>query len=62
MAETKQEFVTLKTKTHDEKKPWKTKSFEVSHANRVMSVADPRWILDDEKYKWNGTELAKKVK
>lgn len=56
----KAEFVTLKTKTHDKQKPYKSRKFEVSHANRVMSVVDPRWVLDDAKYKWNGTELAKK--
>lgn len=56
----KAEFVQLKTKTHDKEKPWKTTKLEISHANRVLSVVDPRWILDDPKYKWNGTEIAKR--
>ena len=63
MSDTKPTMVKLSTeispKTKDAAAKNKTKSFEIGHANKLLSLANPRWKLADEKFKWNGKEIAK---
>lgn len=35
--------------------------FDVDHANRLLAIPNTRWKLADDKWKWNGKELAKKT-
>lgn len=51
------ETVTLKTNL--EKGKSKDRKFDVAHANKVLSLTNSKWELNDKKWKWNGTELAK---
>lgn len=48
--------VVLKTKGAKSKK----QEFGVEHANKVLSLPNTQWALEDKGYKWNGKELAKK--
>lgn len=45
-------------KAKDQKNP-KPQPFPISQANRLLSLSNSQWELSDEKYQWNGTELAK---
>lgn len=52
----KKVMVTLATK---EEKPRK-RQFEIGQANKILNLAKSGWKLDDTKFEWNGTEIAKK--
>lgn len=36
-----------------------SQTFGIGQANRLLTLSNPQWKLADEKYKWNGTEIAK---
>lgn len=36
-----------------------SQTFGISQANRLLQLSNAQWKLADEKYKWNGTEIAK---
>jgi len=54
--EKKPVMVSLKSKS---KKP-KKESFEIERANALLTIKKSAWLLDDPKFVFNGTELAKK--
>ena len=56
----KAETVNLVTKTADNKE--KARKFEVSVANRLLTMRNAKWQLKDDAYKFNGKELAKNGK
>ena len=66
MAETKKVMVTLSTitspKTKDAAEKSKKQAFELSHANRILNLPGSRWKLADDKFKWNGKEIANATK
>lgn len=62
MAELTEGVVKLKSKVKGTKAKARTQSFQVKQANDLLSLKFSSWILDDDKYKWNGTELAKSTK
>ncbi|MCK4500674.1 hypothetical protein KAU11_09250 [Candidatus Babeliales bacterium] len=43
----------------DAKGKSKSRKFGIQHANNILSISNTQWKLDDPKWKWNGTELAK---
>lgn len=47
-------------KTKDAAAKTKTREFDVAHANRLLLIPNTGWKLADDKWKWNGKELAKK--
>lgn len=51
-------LVTLKTKGDKPKK----QEFELSHANRILSLPNSQWELSDTGFQWNGTEISVKDK
>lgn len=51
--------VSLKAK--DSKKAKKGKFF-IDQANKMLSLSNSKWELDDDRFKWNGSEIAKKPK
>jgi hypothetical protein len=38
------------------------KTFDIKHANNLLKLPNSQWELADEKFVWNGTEIAKKAK
>ena len=36
----------------------KSKSFNISQANKLLSLSNAQWKLDDPGFKWNGIEIA----
>lgn len=61
MADNKIVFVTLQSKDKREKaQNYTKKPFVIAHANALLKLPNSRWKLADDKFKWNGTELAKK--
>ena len=48
--------VLLKAKDKKESKP---QAFPIAQANKILSLSNPQWELSDEKFMWNGTEIAK---
>lgn len=59
MADNKTVFVTLKSKDKREKaKEYAKKPFSIAHANALLQLPNSRWELADDKFKWNGKEIA----
>jgi len=56
MENVKKEVVILKPK---DTKDGKLKEFGIDQANKLLKLPNSQWELKDEKFKWNGTELAK---
>lgn len=44
------------------KGPKKEQKFPIDQANKLLSLKKTQWQLSDDRYKWNGTELAKNAK
>jgi len=40
----------------------KTREFEISQANKVLTIKKSAWKLADPNFKWNGSEIAKVTK
>lgn len=53
----KDQKVKLKAK---DVKDAKSKEFEIDHANKLLKLSNTQWELADDKFVWNGTEIAKK--
>lgn len=57
------QLVQLKTKPVKTKEgkdvPSKKRKFVLKQANTILNYVNSAWELDDPKWKWNGTELAK---
>jgi len=51
-------FVKLKAK--DQKKEAKPVEFEIGQANKLLKLSNSQWELSDDKFQWNGIEIAKK--
>lgn len=49
--------VKLKAKDVKDAKP---KEFTIDHANKLLKLPNTQWELADDKFNWNGTEIAKK--
>lgn len=45
--------------TAKDKKNPKPQPFPISQANTLLSLRNSQWELSDEKFTWNGTEIAK---
>ena len=56
MSEVKKTFVTLKVKGEK----GKTQEFEIAQANALLKIKNSQWELKDEKFTYNGTEIAPK--
>ena len=56
MAEPKKVVVTLATKEDKARK----REFPIEQANKLLKMPKPAWKLDDSKFEWNGSEIAKK--
>ncbi len=56
MAE-KKTFVNLKQKDGG-KGPKIQRKFEIGQANKLLSLSKSQWELNDENFKWNGSEIA----
>lgn len=54
--------VTLATKVDPNNADVKSKKreFPIEQANKLLSLPKSAWKLDDSKFEWNGTEIAKK--
>jgi hypothetical protein len=48
----------VKLKAKDQKNG-KTTEFEIQQANKLLSLNNSQWELEDKLFKWNGTEIAK---
>lgn len=57
----KKTFVNLKQKDGS-KGPKTERKFEISQANKLLSLTNSQWILNDENFKWNGKEIATESK
>lgn len=53
----KDQKVKLKAKDVKDAKP---KEFGIDHANKLLKLPNTQWELADDKFAWNGTEIAKK--
>lgn len=51
------EVVKLKAKDVKDSKP---QEFKIEVANKLLKLSNSKWDLADEKFVWNGTEIAKK--
>lgn len=58
--ETKPVMVTLESIPGKKDGKSKKVEFEISRANKILSMKKPAWKLNDANFKWNGTEIAKK--
>ncbi|MCB5972662.1 hypothetical protein LIT13_06700 [Flavobacterium psychrophilum] len=56
MSDLKKQVVNLKTKGDKSRK----QEFELNQALRLLSLKNSQWELADEKYIFNGVDLAKK--
>lgn len=52
----KQVFVELSTKEEKARK----RKFEIQQANKLLNLPKSQWKLADDKFTYNGTEIAKK--
>lgn len=60
--ETKAVMVSLKSKPGTKDGKPKTKSFEIGQANKLLKMKKSAWELNDPKFTFNGTEIAKSAK
>lgn len=60
--EKKAVLVTLKSKPSGKDSKAKSRQFEISQANKLLTIKKSAWELDDDKFQFNGTEIAKKTK
>ena len=56
MSEVKKTFVTLKVKGEKGRE----QKFEIAQANALLKIKNSQWELKDEKFTYNGTEIAPK--
>jgi hypothetical protein len=57
--ETKAVMVSLKSTPGTKDGKPKTQKFEIERANRLLKIKKSAWKLDDPKFTFNGTEIAK---
>lgn len=55
-------MVKLKSKPSGKDVKSKLRSFEISRANKLLSMKKSAWELSDDNFRFNGTEIAKKTK
>lgn len=60
MSTTKAVMVKLRSKPSGKDAKAKTRSFEIDQANKLLKVKKSAWELADEKFQFNGSEIAKK--
>lgn len=60
--ETKPVMVELKSVPGKKDGKSKTKKFEISQANKLLKMKKSAWTLNDSKFTFNGTEIAKASK
>lgn len=56
--ENKNETVKLKQKDGKDPKKASAVEFSVKRANALLLLPNSQWELADDKYKWNGSEIA----
>lgn len=49
-------------KSKDRQKNQVSQKFEITQANRLLSLQNTQWELSDANFEWNGTEIVKKGK
>ena len=60
--ETKPVMVNLKSKPQGKDAKPKERKFEIKQANALLKIKKSGWELSDDKFQFNGKEIAKKAK